>query len=243
MKKQCTAVVLAAGTGSRMKTRVAKQFLLLEDKPLIWYALNAVEHSQVIDRCILVTGEQELSYVQQEIVAKYEFQKVDAVIAGGEERYLSVLNALEWIGEGGGYVFIHDGARPFLTEEILERTYQGALQYRACVAAMPSKDTVKLADREGMAVTTPDRRLVWKVQTPQVFERNLIIAAYRKLKEALKEGEAAVTDDASVVELFTDVKVKLVEGSYRNLKVTTPEDLLIAQAFLGFSGYSASRLG
>lgn len=242
MKKQCTAVVLAAGTGSRMKSQVAKQFLLLEDKPLIWYALNAVEHSQVIDRCILVTGEQELSYVQQEIVEKYEFQKVDAVIAGGEERYLSVLNALEWIGEGDGYVFIHDGARPFLTEEILERTYQGALHYRACVAAMPSKDTVKLADREGMAVTTPDRRLVWKVQTPQVFERNLIIAAYRKLKEALKEGEAAVTDDASVVELFTDVKVKLVEGSYRNLKVTTPEDLLIAQAFLGFSGYSASRL-
>lgn len=232
MKKYCTAIILAAGTGSRMKSQVAKQFLLLEDKPLIWYALDMVRKSQVIDSCVLVTGEQEVPYVQKEIVQKYGFDKVDAVIAGGAERYLSVLQAMEWLGEGDGYVFIHDGARPFLTEEILQRTYQAAEAFHACVAAMPSKDTVKLADEKGLAVSTPDRRRVWNVQTPQVFERNLIVNAYRKLKETLKTEEIAVTDDASVVELFTEVRVKLVEGSYQNIKVTTPEDLLIAQAFL-----------
>lgn len=261
-----TAVVLAAGTGSRMKAGVAKQFLELAGKPLIYYALQAVERSKVIDDCILVTGEEDLEKMQTEIVERYGFRKVKAVIPGGTERCFSVAKAMRWLAEkergtdaggesreqgkascaGKHYVFIHDGARPFLTEGILERTYQAVMVHGACVAAMPSKDTVKLVDQEGFAETTPDRKTVWAVQTPQVFERRLIIEAYAQFEAAVKtnadadgkqemvqtSGRVTVTDDASVVETFTDIKVKLVEGAYSNIKVTTPEDMVIAEALM-----------
>lgn len=241
-KKRCTAVVLAAGSGSRMKSTVAKQYMLIDGKPLIWYALNAVEQSRIIDDCILVTGESDIPYMQREIVEKYGFTKVDAVIAGGAERYLSVAKAMEYIADGGlqtpnddGFVFIHDGARPFLTEQILQDTYRVVEQCHACVAAVPSKDTIKIADPEGFVSQTPDRRTVWSIQTPQVFATKLIVGAYAKLTEALptmNEQGLMVTDDASVVELFTDHKVKLVEASYTNIKITTPEDIATAESFL-----------
>ena len=237
------AVVLAAGTGRRMKAGVAKQFLELAGKPLIYYALKTMEDSKIINECILVTGEEDMQKMQQDVVAKYGFRKVTAIIPGGRERCYSVANAMRWIetirqGAPGNedFVFIHDGARPFLTEEILERTLQAAREYGACVAAMPSKDTVKLMDENGFAKETPDRKTVWTVQTPQTFDRKLIVEAYRKFEQDVeseaKPGRGMVTDDASVVELYTDVKVKLVEGSYTNIKVTTPEDLVIAEAFL-----------
>ncbi len=241
-KKRCTAIVLAAGSGSRMKSTVAKQYMLLQGKPLIWYALNAVEESEVIDDCILVTGAEDIEYVRKEIVEKYGFHKVDTITAGGAERYLSVGNALDVIAgrtpdgqSEEGYVFIHDGARPFLTEEILRRTYEAVQQYHACVAAMPVKDTVKIADEEGFAATTPDRRNVWTIQTPQVFDARLIVEAYAKLREQedeLRQRGITVTDDAGVVELFTQHKVKLIEGSYQNIKITTPEDISTAESFL-----------
>lgn len=241
-KKRCTAIVLAAGSGSRMKSSVAKQYMLLNGKPLIWHALSAIEDSEIIDDCILVTGAEDIAYVQKEIVEKYGFHKVDTITAGGAERYLSVGNALKVIADKDikvpnqdGYIFIHDGARPFLTEEILQSTYEAVKKYHACVAAMPVKDTVKIADSEGYAASTPKRKLVWSIQTPQVFDTELILQAYGKLREHQTELDRkgiVVTDDASVVELFTDQKVKLVEGSYKNIKITTPEDLKIAEAFL-----------
>lgn len=236
-----TAVVLAAGSGSRMKAGVAKQFLELAGKPLIYYALRTVEDSAIIDDCILVTGENDMEKMQRDVVEQFGFQKVRAIIAGGSERCYSVANAMRWLSEHGGsgqedYVFIHDGARPFLSEEILERTYKAAKECGACVAAMPSKDTVKLIDEQGFAAETPERRSVWTVQTPQTFERELIIDAYARFEAATKGGEergkVMVTDDAGVVETYTERKVKLVEGAYSNLKVTTPEDLVIAEAFL-----------
>lgn len=241
-KKRCTAIVLAAGSGSRMKSTVAKQYMLINGKPLIWYALQAVEESEIIDDCILVTAENDISYMQKEIVENYGFSKVVAVIAGGAERYLSVANACKLIAEGGlplsnedGYVFIHDGARPFVTEKIFVDTYKAVEEVGACVAAVPSKDTIKIADADGFVATTPDRRLVWSIQTPQVFDKDLIVEAYATLLEKLpemKEKGIGVTDDASVVELFTDKKVKLVESSYENIKITTPEDIKTAEAFL-----------
>ena len=240
--KRCTAILLAAGSGSRMKSNVAKQYMLLEGKPLIWYALQTIEQSDIIDDCILVTGEKDVDYVRSDIVEKYGFRKVDRIVAGGAERYLSVGNALAVIEEGNmtvpnkdGYVFIHDGARPFLTESILQRTYDAVREFEACVAAVPSKDTVKIGDDKNYAVDTPDRKNVWCVQTPQVFHLPLILGAYEKLRAELpgwqKEG-TLVTDDASVIERFTDHKVKLVETSYTNIKITTPEDLKIAEVFL-----------
>lgn len=240
-KRRCTAVVLAAGSGSRMQSKVAKQFMLLKGKPLIWYSLQAVEQSRIIDDCILVTGAGDIEYVRENLVRKYGFHKVSAVIAGGTERWESVLNAMRLIGDGGvpdqdGYVFIHDGARPFLTEKILQDTYEAVREYHACVTAVPSKDTIKLADEDGFAVSTPDRRFLWSIQTPQVFDTRLIVDVYGKLAaemESLRQQKIMVTDDASVVELFTDVKVKLVYGSYQNIKITTPEDIKMAEAFLG----------
>lgn len=241
-KKRCTAVVLAAGSGSRMKSGVAKQFMPLKGKPLIWYALQAIEQSEVIDDCILVTGAEDISYVCCEIVDRYGFDKVDTVTAGGTERWLSVAKAMSVIEQESmtvpnrdGYVFIHDGARPFLTEKILRDTYTAVRNYHACVAAVPSKDTVKLADGEGFVAATPARNLLWSIQTPQVFDTQLIVEAYQKLwerREELGAQKIMVTDDAGVVELFTDVRVKLVEASYENMKVTTPEDMILAESLL-----------
>lgn len=241
-KKRCTAIVLSAGSGSRMHSDVAKQYMRLADKPLIWYALNVVEQSRVIDDCILVAGAEDLEFVREEIVRRYGFSKVDAVIAGGAERYLSVMNALRAVEDGelripnrDGYLFIHDGARPFITEEILLRLADAVEEYHACVAAVPAKDTIKIADDKGFALQTPDRRVVWNVQTPQVFDTGLILEAYERLRgriQRMHEQGIAITDDAGVIELFTDYRVKMVEGSYRNIKITTPDDMLVAEAFL-----------
>lgn len=242
MKKRCTAVVLAAGSGSRMKSSTAKQYMLLKGKPLIWYALHAIEESDVIDDCILVTGAEDISYVRENIVDYYGFHKIDAVVAGGKERYDSVFQALKVIQNKDmkvqnkdGYIFIHDGARPFLTEEILVRDYEAVKKFRACVTGMPVKDTIKIADEQEYAIQTPNRESVWQIQTPQVFERDVIIEAYTKLMQEKDRSETEniqITDDAMVVETFTDLSVKLVKGSYKNIKITTPEDLLIAEAFL-----------
>jgi 2-C-methyl-D-erythritol 4-phosphate cytidylyltransferase len=225
-----------------MNSDVAKQYMILAGKPVIWYALNAVEHSEIIDDCILVTGSGDIVYVRDEIVRKYGFSKVDTITAGGAERYLSVMNALRVIEDGDmkvpnrdGYVFVHDGARPFLTEEILQRLGDAVEAYHACVAAVPSKDTVKIVDAAGFAVHTPDRKTVWNVQTPQVFDTQLLLEAYRRLDSRLdkmQEQGITVTDDAGVVELFTDCRVKLTECGYQNIKITTPEDMLVAEAYL-----------
>ncbi len=238
-KKRCTAVVLAAGSGKRMNSSVAKQFLLLGGKPVLWYSLQAVEESAVIDDCILVTGADDIAFVRSEIVEKYGFHKVDRMIAGGNERYESVYRALCLMAEGGmtvpnedGYVFVHDGARPFLTEKILEDTYEAVCRYHACAAAVPVKDTIKIADEGGFAVQTPARSLVWAVQTPQVFDTQLIIHAYQKLFEQTNALRQGITDDAMVVETMLEIPVKLVKSSYQNIKITTPEDMRMAENLL-----------
>lgn len=241
-KKRCTAIVLAAGSGRRMKSDVAKQYLPLGGRPLIWYALHAIEESSVIDDCILVACQEDIlnGYVREEIVERFGFHKVASIVPGGAERYDSVYNALQAIKETGtaGYVFIHDGARPFLTEEILERCLAEVEKTGACVAGMPVKDTIKIADADCYARQTPDRNTLWQIQTPQVFERVLITQAYEKLmqeKEHLAAAGVKITDDAGAVELLMNRPVKLVEGSYRNIKVTTPEDIAVAEAFLAIS--------
>lgn len=236
----CTAIVLAAGAGKRMQSAVAKQYMLLRDKPVIWYALQSFEESTIIDAVILVVGEGEIPYCQQEIVGKYGFSKVRAVIEGGAERYLSVWEGLRYLKEQQseeeqGYVFIHDGARPFVNELIIRDTYEAAREFGACVAGMPVKDTIKIADDEEFAVQTPNRRTVWAVQTPQVFEQSLITEAYATLIAQLEELKAQgieITDDAMVVETMLGRKVKLVRASYENMKLTTPEDMKIAESLL-----------
>ena len=225
-RKKCTAVVLAAGRGKRMGTDVQKQYLEIGGKPVLYYSLDTFEKSHIIDEIVLVVGENQEDYCRKEIVDQYGFQKVKAIVQGGAERYHSVWNGLQQVEDG--YVFIHDGARPFVTEEILTRAYEDVQEYKACVVGMPVKDTIKIADEDGFAAQTPDRRKVWQVQTPQTFEYHLIKDAYEKLMIEEPEG---ITDDAMVVETMTKHPVKLVEGSYQNIKITTPEDLQIATIF------------
>lgn len=229
MKDKTTAVVLAAGQGRRMHSNVQKQYMLLQDKPVIYYALKTFQES-FIDEIILVTGKGEEDFCQNEIIDKYDFSKVKKIVAGGTERYHSVANGLKEAANGG-YVFIHDGARPFLTQEILQKAYDAVKEYHACVVGMPVKDTIKIADDNGFTQHTPDRKSLWQIQTPQVFDMEIAKEAYDRLlekEEELKAGGINITDDAMVIETLLRHPVKLVEGSYNNIKITTPEDLDIA---------------
>lgn len=233
MEEKKVAVVLAAGAGKRMHSDVQKQYLLLHERPVIYYALKTFQDS-FIDEIVLVVGQGEIEYCRKEIVEKYCFSKVKQIVEGGRERYHSVANGLRAV-RGEGYVFIHDGARPFLTEEILRRSYEAVKEYQACVVGMPVKDTIKIVDENCFAKMTPNRETVWQVQTPQVFTIALAKEAYDTLliKEKELSGQGIrITDDAMVVETLLNHPVKLVEGSYENIKITTPEDLNIARSFL-----------
>lgn len=223
------AVVLAGGQGKRMKSSVQKQYMMLEDRPLITYALETFEASTV-DEIVLVVAAGETDYVRQEILPACRLTKLAAVAEGGKERYHSVYAGLKALTDCD-YVLIHDGARPLVTGEIIERTIEGAVQWEACVAAMPVKDTIKVSDDQGWASSTPDRSHLWQVQTPQAFAYPLVRGAYDKImaEPVLQQG---ITDDAMVVERHAGHPVKLVKGSYENLKITTPEDLVLAQALL-----------
>lgn len=232
-QKRTAAVVLAAGQGKRMQSAVAKQFLLLDGEPVVCHALRAFEESEV-ETVVLVTGADEIEYCQKEIVEKFGFKKVMNVVAGGKERYHSVyegLRALEPVLESDGIVLIHDGARPMVTGEMIARTIRAAEEYGACVAAMPVKDTIKVADAEQFAAMTPDRSTLWQMQTPQTFRYGLVYEAYQKLLSDVSY-QKGITDDAMVVETMCSGRVKLVKGSYENIKVTTPEDMLVAEVFL-----------
>lgn len=238
-KEKYAAIVLSAGRGKRMNSTVPKQYLSLNGKPVLYYSLLAFENS-VVDEIILVTGEEDIAYCQKEIVEKYNIKKVKSIVAGGKERYHSVfcgLQELERQKSGAEYVLIHDGARPFVDNDIIERCAESVEKYKACVAGMPVKDTIKIADENLFAAQTPKRSDVWMVQTPQVFERSLIYEAYQNIIAREQAGKViSVTDDAMVVETVTSCKVKMVKGSYENIKITTPEDLQIAQVFCEMKG-------
>ena len=223
-----TAIVLAAGQGKRMHSKIQKQFIELDGMPVLCYSLRCFQESPLIRDVILVTGEEYVSWCREEIVKKYGFTKVSNVIAGGKERYDSVYAGL-CACKDCRYVLIHDGARPFITEEIIERGLEKVKETGACVVGMPSKDTIKLSDAEGYVKETPDRKCVWTIQTPQIFSYALIREAHDSIR---KKDMSKITDDAMVIEQETGVKVALAEGSYQNIKITTPEDLYIAEAFL-----------
>lgn len=264
-RNKTAAVILAAGQGKRMGTRTAKQYLLLDGKPVLYYALKVFEES-CVDEVVLVTGQEEVEYCRREIVEKYDFKKVAAITTGGKERYHSVAKGLAELkrlqaeskqpeakelqaeqlemeqAETGcegiskyETVLIHDGARPFVTAEMIEKLVCETKKYEACVIGTPVKDTIKIADEEGYCAKTPPRKMVWSVQTPQSFSFPLLLTAYEELlqkEESLLLQGVQITDDAMVVEYMADKKVRLVEGDYTNIKLTTPEDLVIAKAFL-----------
>lgn len=238
-----SAIVLAGGKGSRMNSDIQKQYLLLHGRPVLYYALQAFQNSSV-DEIILVVGNgiienlSEEEYCKKQIIDKYHFNKVKHIVIGGNERYDSVMNGLEKIYKNTDYVLIHDGARPCITVELIEHCIQDVVVYKACVAAVPVKDTIKMVDLKDYAVSTPDRNTLWQIQTPQCFEYSLIQKAYHDMM-ADKE-KSNITDDAMVVEKYSENKVKMTHSSYKNIKITTPEDLQIANAFL-FTEFSEDK--
>ena len=228
------AVVLAAGSGKRMNAGEKKQYMEIAGRPVLYYSLKAFEES-FIDEIVLVVSQDEIEQVQESYVNQYGFQKISRIVVGGKERYHSVACGLQAVRQDCDFVFIHDSARPMLTQEILQRAYQAVQEEEACVVGVPSKDTVKIADEQGYVSVTPNRSLVWNVQTPQVFSYPLVYSAYEELLQKEQELLAAgvqITDDAMVVEHLAHHKVKLVEGSYENIKITTPEDVQIAERYL-----------
>lgn len=222
-----TAIILAAGQGKRMNSSLQKQYMLLKEKPVLYYSLKAFQMSE-IDEIILVVGAGEIEYCKSEIVDRYNFSKVVKIIEGGRERYHSVYNGISAISDTN-YVYIHDGARPFVTEDIIKDVTDNVMEYKACVVGMPVKDTIKIATPDGFVADTPNRNLIWQIQTPQVFEYKLIKKAYEKLMDTPCEN---ITDDAMVVETMMSHSIKLVKGDYCNIKITTPEDIALAELFL-----------
>lgn len=230
--KKYTAIVLSAGSGSRMKSDIPKQYLMLGDYPVIYYSLKAFEESAV-DNVILVAGAQDISFCENEIVKKFGLKKVQKVVAGAAERYLSVYEGIKAAADAD-YILIHDGARPLLSVDLIGRCMKNVEKEKACVPAVLVKDTIKISDSGGYITDTPDRSSMWAAQTPQSFAYPLLLSAYEKLfvAQKAKKADITITDDAMLVEQFTERKVKLIEGSYKNLKITTPEDMQLAKLFL-----------
>ncbi len=222
-----TAIVLAAGKGSRMKAGINKQFLELEDKPVIAHTLEVFNRCDEIQEIIVVTASEELDYFQQNIIEKYKLNKIKKLVAGGAERQESAYLGIKAASEYSEILLIHDGARPFVSHQTILDCIREARLHGAVSAGMPSKDTIKLLDQEGFVEVTPPRNRVWLTQTPQAFQRDILLKAH----EAALIRASAATDDAMLAELL-GYKVKMVEASYENIKITTPEDLIIAKQLI-----------
>lgn len=251
------AIVLAAGSGSRMKSATKKQYIEVDGEPLLSYSLKAFEKSKV-DGIILVTAKEDIPYCK-DLVEKYGLRKVKSIIEGGSARYLSVKNGVleaerivsTWNDANAGvinrnavntgtmeaYLLIHDSARANVSQELIERSIESVHEKKACIAAIPVVDTIKVVDMGSAAkknpviIDSPSRNTLFAAQTPQCFSLDLILEAYRKMEqqeEAFGGAEklgSLITDDAMVVETFTGHPVSIFEGERDNFKVTTPEDL------------------
>lgn len=218
------AIIPAGGSGKRMQGRLSKQYLSVGGKPILVHTLSVFQRSPDIDEIVLVVLEEDVQRVRQEIVKPREISKVRHVLAGGEQRQDSVRNGLAVIGNDVEIVLIHDAVRPFVSGELIHRAVQEAEIHGAVTVGMPVKDTIKRVDQNGGVLETLERQVLWMTQTPQAFKRSIIQEAYRKADEDQFYG----TDDASLVERM-GVRVKMIAASYENIKITTPEDLLMAE--------------
>jgi len=220
------AVIVAAGQGSRMGAKVNKQFLNLLDRPILAHTLEVFEKNPLIDGIIVIARQDEVIFCYQEIVKLYHFKKVLTVVAGGKERQDSVFEGLKALPLQCELVVVHDGARPFIAQNIISEAIELAQEKEAVIVAVPVKDTIKKVISGAVQGTIP-REELWAVQTPQVFNKELLLKAYQLAYEQGISG----TDDASLIELL-GIDVKVVLGSYENIKITTPEDLDIGSAIL-----------
>ena len=225
------ALIPAAGSGKRMQAGINKQYLQIGGMPIVGRTIAVFEEMPFVDDIYVITPEQEIPFCRIEVVERYGFSKVRAIVPGGKERQNSVLNGLRAIDgtEENAVILIHDGVRPFISRHILEHAVATAREYDGALVAVPVKDTVKVV-RDGIVRDTPQRETIWLAQTPQAFRYGVIRAAHEM---ADAEGFLG-TDDASLVERMGS-EVHIVLGDYRNIKITTPEDLVLAEAFLKVS--------
>lgn len=223
MKLKNCAIIAAAGKGKRMGANINKQFLPLKGKPILYYTLKIFCENKLIDDIIISASSDEIAYINKNIIEKYNFKKIKTVVEGGSERQDSIFNALK-VAKGYDIIVIHDGARPFVSDDIIEKGIYYANIYGAAACGVNPKDTIKLKDEKGYSKGTLDRDKLFCIQTPQSFKYDLIMDCHKKIK---KEG-IRVTDDTAVVENYGN-KVYLYNGSYNNIKITTPEDMIVAE--------------
>ncbi|MCE9655477.1 2-C-methyl-D-erythritol 4-phosphate cytidylyltransferase [Clostridium celatum] len=222
-----SAIILAGGKGKRMGASVSKQFIELKGKPIIYYTIKKFEENKNIDNIVVVLPPDEVSYFKEEILKKYSL-KIDKIVLGGTERQDSVYNALKSIADTEtDIVLIHDGARPFISNRIINDGIKYANEYGAAAPGVMPKDTIKVKNENNFSINTPDRSSLVAIQTPQVFKYKEIL----KCHEKVKVNKEVVTDDTMVVEKY-GYKVYLYEGEYTNIKVTTPEDLILGEMLI-----------
>ena len=231
------ALIPAAGMGKRMGASINKQYLLLAGRPILAHTLQAFEEAPFVDDIYPIVPADEIDFCREQVVERYGFTKVRAIVAGGKERQHSVLNGLRFLDGAAedDVVLIHDGVRPLVPADLLRRSIDVAREYEGALAAVPVKDTVKVVT-EGLVTGTPPRESLWLAQTPQAFRYGVIRSAHE-----IAEAEGFLgTDDASLVERLGD-RVHVVIGDYRNIKITTPDDLVLAEAFVQSTTAQGSR--
>lgn len=223
------ALVPAAGMGKRMGADINKQYLLLDGVPIVARTLRVFQESSLIDGIVLVTPQQEIPFCRREVVERFALTKVLAIAPGGAERQNSVFNGLRELARhatADDIVMIHDGVRPFIDDRLLQQVRDAVCTRGAALVAVPVKDTIKTV-HEGMVTGTPDRSVLWQAQTPQAFRLSQILHAH----QAAEQDQFLGTDDCSLVERVGGT-IGIVTGSYRNIKITTPEDIPLAERFL-----------
>ena len=222
-----SVIIAAAGMRNRMGSKINKQFISINNKPILAHTIEKFERCKYIDEIIVVAKENEIDYCRGEIVRRYGFSKVSTIVKGGKERQDSVYNGILALNEKSDIVLSHDGARPFVKTKNIMDGIDGALKYGACVIGVPVKDTIKVVGDYKNVDETPKRDILWAAQTPQCFKKNIIMEGYRKAIEDKFVG----TDDSVLIERL-GLNVKMIMGSYENIKITTPEDLIIAESIL-----------
>lgn len=222
-----SAIILAGGKGKRMRSAISKQFIDIKGKPIIYYTLKKFSENKKIDNMIVVLPEDEVKYFKENILKKYEL-RINKIVIGGKERQDSVYNALKSLKNSStDIVLIHDGARPFISERIINEGIKFAEIYGAAAPGVMPKDTIKVKNEKNFSVDTPNRANLVSIQTPQVFKFDEILECHEKIRY---NGEK-VTDDTMVVEKY-GYSVYLYDGEYTNIKVTTPEDLILAERLI-----------
>lgn len=225
---RAAAIIVAAGNGSRMNTKCSKQFILLGGIPVLAHTLMAFDEAESIGEIIVVTRESDILLVR-DLIEEFEIQKVSSIIPGGASRQESVYLGLKALGGKTGLAAIHDGARPFIAPEKIDEAVNLAAERGAAAVGVRVKDTIKATDENNIITSTPDRSRLWQIQTPQVFDYGMILKAHEE------NIGAGAPDDCALAEAV-GAEITILEGSYNNIKITTPEDIAIGEAILEESG-------